>query len=344
MTSLPAPEAPLARAGGQPPVVLVADDELDIRALVALVLRSNGYDVIEARDGNEALALAGERTPDLLLLDIGMPGADGLAVCREIQARGAIAPPVVFLTANADVDARVGGLDAGAIDYIVKPFVARELVARVRAALRAKARQDDLAAEAATDPLTGAVSRRQLDQRLLEAVALARRGRPAACMVIDVDGFKAINDAYGHVAGDRVLRTLAERLRAALRATDVVGRYGGDEFVVLIEATDDGARAVAHKVWGALTAAPVVVADEETDVSATSGGAHAIRVGASVGVASWNHTMDGPEGLVAAADKAMYQAKRFGGNRVAAAGASAGGRARGTSKRPSRPERSRRPA
>jgi diguanylate cyclase (GGDEF)-like protein len=252
-----------------------------------------------------------------LLLDIGMPGADGLAVCREIQERGPSAPPVVFLTANAETDARVTGLDAGAIDYIVKPFAGIELAARVRAALRAKARQDELAAEAASDALTGLLNRRQLDARVAEVAALARRGRPWSCVMIDVDGFKAMNDAYGHVAGDRVLTTIAERLGASVRASDFVGRYGGDEFLLLVQTTGDAATALAHKVWGALTEAPVVLDEGARGSSSGPDGApRTIRVGASVGIASWEATMDGAEAFVGAADRAMYAAKRLGGNRV----------------------------
>jgi diguanylate cyclase (GGDEF)-like protein len=302
------------------PLVLVADDDPDIRELVALLLRSQGYEVVQARDGDEALRIARERDPDLLLVDVGMPGVDGFAVCREIQGSGPTAPPVVFLTANAGTDERVTGLDAGASDYIVKPFVARELAARVRAVLRTKARQDDLAAEAARDALTGLLNRRQLDARVDEAVALARRGRPWACVMIDLDGFKDTNDAYGHVVGDRVLTTLAERLRASVRASDVVGRYGGDEFVVLIQTTGDAATVVAHKIWEALTAAPVALEDGEAGLSAAPDGARReIRVGASVGVASWDETMAEAEAFVSAADSAMYAAKRLGGNRIVAA-------------------------
>jgi two-component system cell cycle response regulator len=302
------------RADPSSPVVLVADDDDEIRELVALVLRARGYQVIEARDGDQALRAAVETQPDLLLLDIGMPGADGLRVCAEIQKRGADAPPVVFVTANAETDARIRGLDLGATDYIVKPFSPAELAARVRAALRTKARQDALAADAATDPLTGLANRRQLDARVAEAFALALRGRPMACVMVDLDGFKAINDAYGHSAGDRVLVTAAQRLRAALRVTDVIGRYGGDEFLLVLEAPHAVAGAIAAKLLRALTAGPVAIGPRADD------GPFAIEIGASVGVACWDPSMAEPGAVVAAADGAMYRAKQLGGASVVVAG------------------------
>ena len=203
-----------AEAGQEEPIrILVADDDPDILFLVSRLLERAGYDVVRARDGREALQLARETLPDLLILDVSMPGADGYAVCRAIQADGPNAPPVIFLTANALTAARVDGLDAGAVDYIVKPFEPDELTARVRAALRTKTVRDVLATEASTDPLTGLLNRNHLGTRLAELVAAARRyGRPLACLMFDIDHFKAVNDTYGHLAGDGVLREVAARL------------------------------------------------------------------------------------------------------------------------------------
>ena len=129
----------------QSSLVLVADDDGVTRAIVSSWLKRAGYEVIAAADGDEALELAREREPDLLLVDVTMPGRDGYEVCRAIQAESATPPPVIFLTAHTQTDARVAGLDAGAVDYIVKPFANEELVARVRAALRTKAVHDGLA-------------------------------------------------------------------------------------------------------------------------------------------------------------------------------------------------------
>jgi len=180
-------------------VVLVADDDSVTLAMVSAWLKGAGYEVIAASDGDDALALAREHDVDLLLLDVTMPGRDGYEICRAIQAESvAPPPPVIFLTAHSHTDARVAGLDAGAVDYIVKPFANEELVARVRAALRTKAAHDELVKTAARDGLTGLFNRRELDARATQGVALAQRhGRPFSCLLLDLDHFKQVNDTYG---------------------------------------------------------------------------------------------------------------------------------------------------
>ena len=162
----------------QPSLVLVADDDGVTRAIVSSWLKGAGYAVIAASDGDQALQLARDQQPDLLLVDVTMPGRDGYDVCRAIQAESATPPPVIFLTAHTHTDARVAGLDAGAVDYIVKPFANEELVARVRAALRTKAVHDGLAEQAARDGLTGVFNRRELDARAAEAVGAGHPARP----------------------------------------------------------------------------------------------------------------------------------------------------------------------
>jgi len=305
-----------ADPGVEGPVrILVADDDPDILFLVSRILEREGYDVVRAANGQDALRLARERLPDLLILDISMPGTDGYTVCREIQSVGASAPPVIFLTAHAHTSARVAGLDAGAVDYIVKPFEPAELTARVRAALRSKTVRDALATEASTDPLTGLANRNHLGTRLAELVASARRyGRPLACLMLDIDHFKDVNDTYGHLAGDDVLREVAARLRIGRRASDVLVRFGGEEFLAMLPETDlRGALAVAEKLRIRIAGTPISILPEV-------GRAFDVTVSVSVGVASWSERLGDGAGLVAAADEALYQAKQSGRNRVAAAG------------------------
>jgi two-component system, cell cycle response regulator len=262
--------------------------------------------VIAASDGDEALELAREREPDLLLVDVTMPGRDGYEVCRAIQSESATPPPVIFLTAHTQTDARVAGLDAGAVDYIVKPFANEELVARVRAALRTKAVHDGLAERAARDGLTGLFNRRELDLRAREAIALANRhNRPFSCLLLDLDHFKLVNDTHGHAAGDTVLREAANRICDASRISDIVGRYGGEEFVVLLpETRADAAVAVADKLRALLAASPV------------EAGRDRIAIRASIGVARWDDAMRVPSDLYAAADQALYRAKALGRDRT----------------------------
>ena len=290
----------------QPSLVLVADDDGVTRAIVSSWLKGAGYAVIAASDGDQALQLAREQQPDLLLVDVTMPGRDGYDVCRAIQAESATPPPVIFLTAHTHTDARVAGLDAGAVDYIVKPFANEELVARVRAALRTKAVHDGLAEQAARDGLTGLFNRRELDARAAEAVALAiRHGRPFSCLLLDLDHFKQINDTYGHAAGDAVLREAAQRICDSSRISDIVGRYGGEEFVVLLPETD-GARGRRGRRQAARAA-----------------GRHARRGRGRQHPDPREHRrrrlepgMRTPSDLYAAADEALYRAKELGRDRT----------------------------
>jgi two-component system chemotaxis response regulator CheY len=287
------------------PLVLIADDDAVTRAMVNSWLGDSGYDVISAADGDAALALATENQPDLLLIDVTMPGLDGYEVCRTVQ-QSPLAPPVIFLTAHADTSARVIGLDAGAVDYIVKPFDHDELIARVRAALRTKAVRDDLVHQSSRDPLTGLLNRRELDTRAIAAISHAQRyERPLSCAMLDVDHFKQINDNHGHATGDAVLREAARRLAETCRTSDTIGRYGGEEFVMLLpETAAENAAVTADRVRYAFCEAPFEVGDVS------------LAVTASVGAAEWSPNMAIPASLYAAADRALYRAKELGRNRT----------------------------
>jgi diguanylate cyclase (GGDEF)-like protein len=288
------------------PLVLIADDDAVTRAVVHAWLADSGYEVIVAADGDAALALAAEKEPDLLLIDVSMPGLDGIEVCQAVQRATPIAPPVIFLTAHTDTHARVAGLDAGAVDYVVKPLNRDELVARVRAALRTKAVRDDLMNQATRDALTGLPNRRDLDARTVAAIAHAQRyDRPLLCAMVDIDHFKQINDRYGHAAGDEVLREAANRLRETCRTPDTIGRYGGEEFAVLLpETTAEQTAAVGERLRRSFCHRPFMAAEVN------------LHVTASVGVAMWLPSMIVPASLYAAADGALYQAKQGGRNRA----------------------------
>ncbi len=288
------------------PLVLVADDDGLTRAVLSSWLVESGYGVIEARDGEEALHLTGERAPDLLLVDVLMPGLDGYEVCRAVQAGGDAPPPVILITTLSDTAAHVTGLDAGAVDFIVKPLRQEEVMARVRAALRTKVERDGLADQAAHDALTGLLNRRELDSRAAQAVALAQRyDRPLSCILLDLDHFKVVNDVHGHAAGDQVLRETGRRLADTCRDSDVVARYGGEEFILLLPETSPGAAVVlADKLRWALAEEPFEAGDT------------LISVRASVGVAALTAMMETPSRLLAAADQALYRAKGLGRDRT----------------------------
>ncbi|MEA2170867.1 MAG: two-component system, cell cycle response regulator [Solirubrobacteraceae bacterium] len=292
--------------------VLVVEDDPAIRMLTKTVLEGRGYEVHEAADGPSALPTARDVRPDVILLDVGLPGMDGFGVLGLLKDGDDTRDiPVLMVTAWAEPDLIARALDNGAHDYVRKPFDIGELSARVDAAARIKARQDALShsnerlAEIATvDLLTGIPNRFQMTENLRRQVASSRRsGRGFSLIMLDLDHFKAVNDSYGHKVGDEVLRAVADRLRDRVRGSDILGRWGGEEFIVLAPDTDlGGAGALAEDLRAGLAVCPLEL--EDGTLAAT----------ASFGVAAWDH--EGFEDLMARADGALYEAKAAGRDRV----------------------------
>ncbi len=296
-------------------VVLIVDDSRAIRSWLSRQLTARSFTVVEADNGAAAVRQARAARPDIVLLDVDMPEMDGhqaLAVMRADPALEGL--PVIFLTGRAGTDDVVEGLQLGAQDYLRKPCEPAELIARVRTVLRMKARQDELhrrndelSAETSTDELTGLPNRRALGRLLPQLVERARsRGERVGVLVVDIDHFKQVNDSYGHLIGDVVLRTVARRLRSGLRQEQVVGRWGGEEFLVLAadSSLDDAAR-VAERLRATVGFDPVP-ADNGQHVSVT----------VSIGVAAGSG--DATD-LLRHADAALYVAKAQGRNRVVTA-------------------------
>jgi diguanylate cyclase (GGDEF)-like protein len=311
-------------AGDQKPApcVLIVDDHPDNIEILRAHLEASGYRTMAAADGEEALHLVAARPPDLILLDVMMPRLDGNEVARRIKAdRKLPFIPIIMQTALESVESKVEGLGAGADDYITKPINYVELEARIRSMLRIKALQDEIQQRerdlarantelrrlAVTDGLTGLYNRRHLEERLREMFEhSARLHEPLACVMADLDLFKGINDRYGHQVGDEVLKQLAGLLRTAAREVDRVGRYGGEEFMVILPGTVlDAAVTFAER-------ARQEVADH---VFTFEGGT--LRATMSCGVAAWPHPRIAErDDLVKAADDALYVAKAQGRNRV----------------------------
>ncbi|MEM7676734.1 MAG: diguanylate cyclase [Myxococcota bacterium] len=299
--------------------ILVVDDDATTRARLAFLLRRNGFSVELAEDGARACSQLERQHFALILTDWAMPQMDGLALCKRI--RGAKYPDytyIILLTGHSEKSEVTRGLEAGADDYITKPFDSGELLARIRVGQRIlgmqkqmKEQQRQLKELASVDGLTGVLNRRELETRLHEHHALAqRRLRPLSVALLDLDRFKAINDTYGPQAGDRVLQEVASRIRDVTRQYDSVGRYGGEEFMVVIaEASAVDARSAADRILRVVEARPVEFQGTQIPVT-TSIGLATCRFPQQKTVAE----------LVAAADRALYEAKRLGRNRVISCG------------------------
>ncbi|HEX8141628.1 MAG TPA: diguanylate cyclase [Pyrinomonadaceae bacterium] len=306
------------------PTILVADDEPINRTLIQRRLERAGYYVLAAENGREAVAAALRSLPDLIILDVMMPLMDGLEACRLIKENEATRDiPIIFLSARDETDVKVSGLSLGANDYISKPFKAEELLARVEVAMRMKRERDGLrlSAEEArataeiaqeramTDALTGLLNRYGLQRVLTHEYAESRRyARPLSCLMVDLDNFKTINDTFGHGAGDAALKQVAAILTQVVRGSDMVSRYGGDEFLVLLPETElEGADALAEKVRAA------AAAQEFGD------GAPRFQLTLSIGASTLSDNESGND-MIVRADLALYDAKEQGRNRVGKAG------------------------
>lgn len=288
------------------PHVLVVDDDGDQRAVLAHLVRAEGWTVSEAASGEEALRLVADEDPDLVMLDVAMPRQSGFSVCEQlVRAReGARLPHIIFVTGQSDLRDSVRGLELGAVDYVTKPFLAEDLMARARVAVRLKSQLDALADDAARDALTGLWNRRQLATRGRELVAVARRYELGlSCLMVDVDHFKRINEHFGHAVGDLVLQKVADRLRAQVRESDLLFRYGGEEFLVLAPHTD------AVQALNLAERLRVAVAESALPVGT------GVRASVSVGLATWG-TGETIGSLVHRADLALFEGKRRGRNRV----------------------------
>jgi two-component system cell cycle response regulator len=289
------------------PLVLVVEDDEDARMVLAELLRPR-YDVDTVGDGETALKRAAELKPDLILLDLFLPGMDGFGALTGLRRNAKTADtPVIFLSAQGDAETKSQGLSLGAADYLSKPFSEQELIARVDRTLKLTAQKEHYRALAQTDGLTGLPNFRSFHARLEEEVARAHRyGSPLACAMVDLDGLKQINDKLGHAAGNRAIVALADAVREELRDTDFAARYGGDEFVVLLPQINEAQAALfAERLRRRLI---------ETSTNA------GLPVRGSIGVASVDaEQLNSPgaaENLLRRADEALYRAKRSGRDRV----------------------------
>jgi diguanylate cyclase (GGDEF)-like protein len=304
--------------------ILLVEDNKTQAGVIREFLEKNGYEVFWVEDGMSAFKAARTRKVDLVLLDLILPDIDGNEVCRWLKLdQNTRSIPIIMLTAKDSVSDKVTSLEAGADDYLPKPFDENELNARIYVRLRTKIQEDELKQKnrqledmltrvetlAIMDSLTGLYNRRRCEVILeSEFKRAARYQSPLSCLMIDIDHFKKVNDSYGHQGGDTVLREIAQIIQMTIREVDTPGRWGGEEFVVVSpNTTKDKAILAATRILKAVT---------QHTFSGVKGG----KITVSIGVAGTpDPSIDNKDKLVHAADLAMYEAKKKGRNRVEAA-------------------------
>jgi len=313
--------------------ILIAEDDKASRVMLESMLSKWGYEVIAVEDGQEAInALTEEEGPQFAILDWMMPAPDGLEVCRRIrehtkrdpsEGHDALSPAsashsfhryvyIIVLTAKSEKKDMVEGLDAGADDYITKPFNADELQARIRAGQRIVSLHNELLQAqremeklARQDYLTSSLNRRAIIERIKEEISRSSREKASFSLaMLDIDHFKQVNDEYGHSIGDGVLIECINRLQSVVRDYDMLGRFGGEEFLVFIPGTESSqAEEICERIRSAVATTPF-------EVLGTS-----ISITVSLGCTTWKQDLS-TDDLIRLADNALYRAKEKGRNRV----------------------------
>lgn len=288
------------------PRLLVVDDQ-PINIQVMHQIFAPDYQVFMATSGKQALAFCRQTPPDLILLDVVMPGMDGFEVCQALKNNPATHDiPVIFVTAHTEAQQETRGLDVGAVDFISKPVNPAVVRARVKTQLTLKFQSDLMRKLVFLDGLTAVFNRRYFDQQLTTEVARAKRtGQPLALIMLDVDFFKRYNDCYGHQAGDDCLRLIAATLKQSLRRpADLVARYGGEEFVCILPDTAfESAMEMARELEKNVRRKAIAHADSDA----------AKVVTISLGVAGCQgHEAVDAQALLALADAQLYRAKNAG--------------------------------
>jgi diguanylate cyclase (GGDEF)-like protein len=296
--------------------ILVVDDDPLTLHMVVYRLRQWGHEVISCTDGDSAWkVLEGGMVPNVAILDWMMPGLNGPELCQKIRSKKDCPYVyIVLLTGRNNPEDLIVGLDAGADDYLTKPFHLGELEARLRAGKRIVDLQNELISaretlriQAMQDPLTQILNHGAILDALLNEINRAQREhQPLSLILADLDGFKNVNDSYGHVAGDQVLIEVSRRMRNCLRSYDAIGRYGGEEFLIVLQNSDDSqALRLAERIRVAVCSEPFRF--HHVDLTVT----------VSQGVTTWTNPDSVPiEQLIQAADRALYGVKNSGRNGV----------------------------
>ena len=267
------------------------------------------YDVINAISGRDALKIVNEEKIDLILLDIMMPEMDGYEVCERLKSNPNTKDiPIIFITAKTDEDSIEMAYDVGGTDYVTKPFRPRELLSRVKKELNYKDMVDELKLLASTDPMTQLYNRRYFTKISEHILDLSKREKQnLSILMLDIDKFKNVNDTYGHKVGDDVIISLANKLRKYQRKSDIICRYGGEEFVILLPNTSlDGANTLAQKIREDVELSTIKLSSTKS-----------LKFTISLGVSQIDVEKDNNIDLaLKCADDALYEAKETGRNKV----------------------------
>jgi len=289
------------------PLVLIVEDNAVNSTFCQSLLRKNGYETAVCSDGETALDFIGKYIPDLILLDIVMPGIDGYELSLKLKTNDKLKDtPVIFLSAMNDEESIIKGFNSGGVDFITKPFRTQELLARTKTHIELKNTKERLMQMAITDELTGLVNRRYFLERLhYEFDRMKRYDTIYSMLMVDIDHFKKINDTYGHKAGDIVLKKASEAMKKSLRTSDIIGRFGGEEFAALLpEADIKSASFIAERLRKKV---------EEVNIEYESA---KISLTISIGASQSNITDTKIDEIIIRSDTAMYHSKKEGRNRV----------------------------
>ncbi len=317
-----------AEAANEPLKILIVDDDPMTLLSLKKMVENDGKSVYTAENGDDALSLALEALPDMIITDWRMPRVSGIDLCRILRSTTITKHIyIIMLTGKESDEEHIQALEAGADDFVIKPFTPEVLAARMNSGERIirfqqKISQDHeiiqkyaaklaaanrkLETMAMTDALTGLPNRRSALNRLKDEVSESRRHQtPLSCIMIDIDHFKLINDSYGHAIGDRVLKKIADVFSSTARSYDMVSRIGGEEFLVICaRSTLADSRQLAERLRQAIHSLRLRL-DGNT-----------IRATISLGIASWHEDMASGEDMTKMADRALYRAKQQGRNRV----------------------------
>jgi len=288
-------------------ILVVEDTQKDFDFLIK-TLENEKFIIARSPDGKNFLELMEKENPDLIILDLILPETDGFELCKIIRSEERfLNTPILFFSSSINMDNKLLGLQLGASDFLAKNCDRRELIIKIKNLLNAKRRYDDALRLSVVDSLTHVYNRRYFQHRLRDEFERGRRyDRDLCCLIIDVDKFKEVNDTLGHPMGDKVLKSIADILRSNIRAADVLCRYGGDEFGLLLPETNfQGAYVAAERVWSKVEKTNLIAGENLISISLSCGISSLVEGGAM-----------GMDELITQADVALYKAKRAGRNQI----------------------------